>query len=113
MVDISNVDVYPYTLDATGRISQRRLVSTLGDGYAESRVTGINPINKIWDAQFYLASPTATSLINSLESNVSFILWKSPLDLVAQRYLCTNWDVTFPSPELTMVSMQLKRWYGN
>lgn len=114
MLNLTDVNLYPYTFEITANESLRRSTTKFGDGYAETRVKGINSLISVWDVSFFFTTlEKAKTFVALLRENRGTVTWISPLDTTAKNYLINQWSITPESPINYTVRCSLSLWYGN
>jgi phage-related protein len=94
------------------QITARVLQANFGDGYNQRVNDGINNINEQWDVQFAALDQTnAAEIIDFLEARGGYqsFLWIPPGESTYKKYICKEWNKSFPGASLTNISAKFMR----
>ena len=88
-------------------VTPRFLMAPFGDGYSQRSGDGIQTIKEEWSVSFIAMDQTnADTLIaffEDLEGYQNFT-WIPFRQSVAKKFICTNWQESFPGNSLTNIS---------
>jgi len=93
-------------------VTARTLQAQFGDGYSQRAGDGINTIVDEWDVQWNALDQTnADEIIDFLEARGGYesFEWTPPGESVEKKYVCKQWNKSFPGASLTNISAKFQQ----
>lgn len=88
-------------------VTPRFLIADLGDGYTQRAGDGIQTIKETWSVTFEALDQTnANTLVAFFEDLDGYqnFTWIPFRQSVAKKFICSNWNESFPGNSLTTIS---------